>query len=147
MNDASESENSDKHLELDRSNSSNRKNCINHEILEGHPHELVENKDPKSGEGNFLYVCRYGGCGKTFTKTYNLVYHFRVHTNEKPFSCKYCSKRFSQKGNLGRHLETHQAKNIQVRKSHLCPKCNKGYTSIYNLKVSLSPVTSILTDT
>lgn len=50
------SEASEKHLDSDKSSALNRRNCINHEVLEGHPHAIVENSDSKSGEGNFLYV-------------------------------------------------------------------------------------------
>ena len=34
-------------------------------------------------------------CGQAFKKRYNLVTHFRVHTGEKPYACKYCDKRYA----------------------------------------------------
>lgn len=89
---------------------------INYEALEGHQYEILPNPSAKKGKSNYIYVCKYGNCGKTFTKTWNLVYHFRVHTNEKPFKCKYCNKQFSQKGNLGRHLETHEQGDMENRR-------------------------------
>lgn len=95
---------------------------INYKVLEGHKYEIRPNLDPnfKSSDSKSLYVCKYDGCGKTFTKTYNLVYHFRVHTQEKPFECGVCHKTFSQKGNLRRHIDTHNTESMNDRKKHQC---------------------------
>jgi hypothetical protein len=100
----------------DKDNASESKTGINFKVLEGHPYEIVPNPKADFEHNKHLYICRYEECGKTFAKTYNLVYHFRVHTNEKSFECKHCKKRFSQKGNLGRHLETHNTSFLMDRK-------------------------------
>lgn len=115
---------------------SKQPNAINLDALKGHKYEIKPCPSNDSHEGNYEYICRYDGCGKSFNKTYNLVYHFRVHTHEKPFQCKYCKKQFSQKGNLGRHLERHNTKTVDERKIYHCNTCSKSYTSIYNLRVS-----------
>lgn len=119
-----------------KSSGLSKRNGINYKVLEGHQYEVLPNPESNHGENTHIYIWKYDGCGKTFTKTYNLVYHFRVHTNEKPFKCKHCDKRFSQKGNLGRHLETHEAESLKERKVHQWPTWLKGYTSVYNLRVS-----------
>ena len=78
---------------------------VNYDILKGHQYEIVENPDRESCRNSRIYICKYGDCRKSFTKTWNLVDHFRIHTKEKPFECEVCKKKFSQKCNLKRHIK------------------------------------------
>ncbi len=53
-------------------------------------------------------------CGKTFSKSYNLVVHMRMHEDIRPFACALCDQTFRQKAHLQRHETTHgiQSKNF-----------------------------------
>lgn len=84
-----------------------KKDMINYDVLKGHPYEIRENPDKEKKKGARQYICKYPGWDKVFYKTWNLVYHFRIHTNVKPFQCKYCGKRFTQKANMKKHLPVH----------------------------------------
>lgn len=46
-------------------------------------------------------------CGKTFSKSYNLVVHMRMHEDVRPFGCSLCDQTFRQKAHLQRHETTH----------------------------------------
>ncbi|GMT15931.1 hypothetical protein PFISCL1PPCAC_7228 [Pristionchus fissidentatus] len=50
---------------------------------------------------NKLRQCAY--CSKSFSKSYRLRDHERIHTGERPFKCDLCFKTFAQKSNLVTH--------------------------------------------
>ena len=54
-------------------------------------------------------------CGKTFSKSYNLVVHMRMHEDVRPFHCSLCDQTFRQKAHLQRHETTHGI-GVKVRK-------------------------------
>ena len=51
--------------------------------------------------GEKPYTCTY--CDKAFTQLTDTIRHERIHTGEKPYTCMYCDKAFSQISDKTRH--------------------------------------------
>ena len=113
-----------------------KRDMINYEALQGHPYQIIDNPDRDNGKGAKLYICKYSGWNKSFSKTWNLVYHFRTHYNNKPYKWEKCGREFAQKANFQRHMAVHNDVPLKDRKIFSCPKCSRSYSNKYNLNVS-----------
>ena len=63
------------------------------------------------------------------TQKAHLISHERIHTDEKPFSCSICSKKFSLLHSLMTHERIHTDE-----KPFSCSKCDKQFTQAGHLK-------------
>ena len=77
------------------------------------------------------YDCRY--CGKLFKNSRNLKCHVRTHTGAQPYSCRHCSERFM----WPIQLQTHMLKSHNDGTWFTCYICQQKFTQSGNLKVHI----------
>lgn len=66
-------------------------------------------------------------CGRFFLRGADLRRHMIVHTDERPFPCKYCNYRARQSGALARHIRIRHFRALE----HWCCilfSCNRGFS-------------------
>ncbi|CAI2361777.1 unnamed protein product [Moneuplotes crassus] len=113
------------------------KTQIYEKLLKPFKHQKRVVTTPVTHKETTVYICKYEGCDKEYTKIWNLLDHVRMHEGIKPYQCDSCSKSFTQKGNLKKHMKQHQLKTIRERKRFECRICKKKYTEKYNLKAHM----------
>ena len=78
---------------------------------------------PDSGsQAKSRFRCDHPGCGKRFSRQYELARHTRKHTGEKPFQCTFCKRYFSRSDHRNTHSRTHTGE-----KPYACLHCPKTF--------------------
>ncbi|XP_045196595.2 zinc finger protein 236-like [Mercenaria mercenaria] len=76
-----------------------------------------------------LFECNV--CSKKFTRKAHLKRHLRIHDPEKPFKCPQCQYRGCEKSDIVKHLLVHEDP------KHQCSICNKSFRHIKNKELHM----------
>ncbi|KAI9330629.1 hypothetical protein BDR26DRAFT_871321 [Obelidium mucronatum] len=95
--------------------------------------QIDAHRDRVRRRASKLYTCTFEGCGKQFTRAFNLKTHEGTHDSDRPrdFICEEpgCGKTFVRIHDLARHAVAHDQS-----KWHFCGGCNRGFARIDALR-------------
>ncbi|CAH2244731.1 jg27735 [Pararge aegeria aegeria] len=74
-------------------------------------------------------------CGRVCNSPSSLAIHMRSHTNEKPYGCLLCDKKYKDSGTLKRHAERNH--NNERARRFICEHCGKGFYSKSDCKIHM----------
>ena len=72
---------------------------------------------------NGLYKCRFLDCDFKTKKSTNIADHYGSHTDERPFQCKLCERKFRQKRSCLSHIRGHDDR-LKLK----CKQCDLKFT-------------------
>lgn len=82
--------------------------------------------------GKNRYQCLV--CNRWFAKKYLLNAHHKTHSGIKAHECSMCQKRYTNQGNLDRHIRVFHRKERQ----HTCTTCQKTFSQLSILRLHQS---------
>ncbi|CAK1540746.1 unnamed protein product [Leptosia nina] len=87
-------------------------------------HNCQPNRHKPKGKSNKKALRQCDQCGKSYPPGYIRV-HMLTHSNNRPYSCKYCPKSFKVPGSLNSHILW----NHKRTRNHRCEVCNATFIS------------------
>ena len=105
--------------------------------LRGYDYTVEDKLDQRTGKIAPVYICKFeGDCNQEFPRSWNLLDHIRMHYNIRPYQCQYCNFRFTQKGNLNKHMVKHMRSEFNASRKYRCNDCSKVFKKRNSYMVS-----------
>ncbi|KAJ8719916.1 hypothetical protein PYW07_011959 [Mythimna separata] len=137
-----ECDNDDDHLYQDIQNDDSTVEHVEQDKLE----IKLENVDSKISPKQKQYKqrakykgvekCTCSVCGRTCANPSTYKAHMRSHSNEKPYPCPSCDKRYKDRGTLTRHMNRNHVQQKRLR-NFICENCGKSFFSKNDVKVHM----------
>ncbi|CAI2362216.1 unnamed protein product [Moneuplotes crassus] len=130
------SQDSSKHMELH--GKINSTSAMGENLTEsGRNHSNIQRRNSPHSSAPYgtrnKYDCTYAGCKKLFRTARARTRHIRLHFKFRPYQCHLCSKQYTQKVNLKKHLLKHSQPDLEARRVYECNHCDKKFTEKYTV--------------
>ena len=76
-----------------------------------------------------MNTCEF--CGENFDLVEDLQNHIKIHSSDRPYSCKICYRDFTHRHNLKRHMMSHSDNSVQ------CGLCSRTFKESFYLKMHM----------
>lgn len=86
-----------------------------------------------------IFRCEFEGCSSSFKTRSSLKDHQKVHSDERPYGCHYCTSAFKSSSNRSKHERGSHPKEYQKRKAEREAGYNKSTTSTVADGMEMSP--------
>jgi len=83
----------------------------------------------KNSHANSTFTCRF--CGAKFTFMPSLRLHMRIHSDENPYLCQYCDRRYGKREQFLDHINMHVGRG---KKTYGCVHCGKQFRWPFRLR-------------
>ena len=76
-----------------------------------------------------MNTCEF--CGENFYLAKELQNHVKIHSSDRPYSCKICYRDFTHRHNLKRHMMSHSDNSVQ------CGLCSRTFKETFYLQMHM----------
>lgn len=104
--------------------------------FENEESKVTSQRKPCKQKTKALEKCTCSVCGRTCANPSSYKAHMRSHTNEKPYPCLSCDKKYKDSGTLKRHMNRNHVQQKRPR-NFICENCGKSFLTKSDVKIHM----------